>query len=136
VSTSAHEIFEKYIWAGAVSRNANAVAALFTSDGVLEAPLVPPGHIYPRRLEGREAIRTGLAAYYKRVPRTDLTPNTAESRYELHLTDDPEVFIAEIDTVFDGAGAPTFVSLVQIFRLSDGLIASMRDYFHPDQTVS
>jgi ketosteroid isomerase-like protein len=42
------------------------------------------------------------------------------------------VFIAEIDTVFDVAGQTVTMSLVQIFRLRDGKIALLRDYFAPD----
>lgn len=42
------------------------------------------------------------------------------------------MFIAEIDTVFDVAGQPVTLSLVQIFRLRDGKIALRRDYFAPD----
>ena len=38
--------------------------------------------------------------------------------------------MAEIDVAFDGAdGRPTMMSLVWIFRLRDGLIAMLRDYF-------
>jgi limonene-1,2-epoxide hydrolase len=39
------------------------------------------------------------------------------------------VFIAEIDTVFQDGSA---VALVQIFRVRDGEIVLMRDYFAPD----
>ena len=46
------------------------------------------------------------------------------------------MFIAEIDTVFDGGEAiddkETVVSLVQIFRIRDDRIAQVRDYFTPD----
>ncbi|MFG2985933.1 hypothetical protein ACGFYQ_32590 [Streptomyces sp. NPDC048258] len=38
-------------------------------------------------------------------------------------TSSPDVFIAEIDTVFDGNGEDVPVSLVQIFRIRDGKIA-------------
>lgn len=44
------EIFERYMYAGAISRNPVAVAAMFTEDGVYEAPLIPDGHRLPRRL--------------------------------------------------------------------------------------
>ena len=54
----------------------------------------------------------------------------ARSGYVLHDTADPEVFIAEIDVAFDHSdGEPTTMSLVQIFRLRDGRIARLRDYF-------
>ena len=40
------------------------------------------------------------------------------------------MFIAEIDVAFDEAGGRrTTMSLVQIFRLRDGQIAMLRDYF-------
>ncbi len=130
--TSTHrETFERYLYAGAISRNPDAVAELFTEDGVFEAPLVPPSHLLPQRLEGREAIRTGIAAYQEHSMVSG-TVNAAMSRYVLHDTTDPDVFIAEIDTVFDEPqGHRTTLSLVQIFRLRAGQIAMLRDYFSP-----
>ena len=58
--------------------------------------------------------------------------NVEQSRYVLHATADPDVFVAEIDTVFDGADGATTMSLVQIFRVSEGKIALLRDYFAAD----
>jgi DNA replication protein DnaC len=50
--------------------------------------------------------------------------------FVLHDTLDPDVFIAEIDVAFDDVdGRQTKMSLVQIFRLRDGQIAMLRDYF-------
>jgi ketosteroid isomerase-like protein len=123
------EIFGRYLRAGALSHDADALAELFTEDGVYEAPLVPPGHAFPNRLEGREAIRAGMAAYYSRVTGPAGAVDAEKTRLVLHETADPDVFMAEIDTVFD-TGAT--VSLVQIFRLRDGRIALLRDYFAPD----
>ncbi|QDQ15418.1 nuclear transport factor 2 family protein [Streptomyces spectabilis] len=130
---SPQEIFERYVYAGAMTRNADAVAESFTEDGVLEAPLMPPGASFPRRLVGRDEIRTALAAYYARQARDDRVPNLEKSGYVLHTTSDPDVFIAEIDTVFDGDGDAddTAVSLVQIFRVREDRIARLRDYFAP-----
>src|SRR5664279_3335750 len=51
------------LWA-TLTQNADAVAEMFTVDGVLQAPLVRAGQAFPRHLEGREAIRTGLAECY------------------------------------------------------------------------
>jgi ketosteroid isomerase-like protein len=122
------EIFERYIYAGAITRNPDAIAALFTEDGVIEAPLVPDGHPL-RRLAGRDAIRTGTSAYHQQ-PTYQGTMNLERSAYVLHDTADPDVFIAEIDVGFDEAdGRRTTMSLLQIFRLRDGLIAMLRDYF-------
>jgi limonene-1,2-epoxide hydrolase len=133
--TRAHEdLFRRYMYAGAISHDADAFAALFTPDGVYEAPLVPPGHRLPSRLEGREAIRAGIGAYH-REPGFQGTVDIEQSSYVLHETADPDVFITEIDTVLDvPGGGRTTVSITQIFRVRDGLIALLRDYFRvPEQ---
>ncbi|NUT98786.1 MAG: nuclear transport factor 2 family protein [Saccharothrix sp.] len=137
MAATPHEIFGRYVHAGTLTRDADALAALFTEDGVLEAPLVPDGHVFPRLLIGREAIRTGMAAYYERLAANPGggAVNTEKSGFVLHQTADPDVFIAEIDPVLDVAGTTVTLALVQIFRLRDGKIARLRDYFAPD-TVS
>lgn len=123
------EIFERYIYAGAVTRNPDAVAVMFTEDGVYDAPLAPAGHPLHRRLAGRDAIRAGISVYHQQ-PAYQGTVNLERSAFVLHDTTDPDVFIAEIDVAFDEAGGrPTTMSLVQIFRLRDGQIAMLRDYF-------
>lgn len=137
MAATPQEIFGRYIRAGALSHDADALAELFTEDGVLEAPLVPDGHHYPARLTGRDAIRSGMAAYYERAANArdriaGGTVDPAKSRYVLHDTADPDVFIAEIDTALDVAGESVTMSLVQIFRIRDGQIALLRDYFAPD----
>jgi ketosteroid isomerase-like protein len=129
VTLTHKEIFERYVYAGAITRNPDAIADLFTEDGTIEAPLVPEGHALPRLLVGREAIRAGIGAYH-REPAFEATVNFEESAYVLHDTADPDVFIAEIDTVLnDAAGERVTMSLVQIFRVRDGQIAGLRDYF-------
>jgi ketosteroid isomerase-like protein len=114
-----------------MTRNADALADLFATDGVLESPLVPAGHDYPRRVEGREQIRAAMAAFYERSANVSQPVEVAESRYELHTTSDPGVFIAEVDAVVNGPAGTTTISLVQIFRVRDGKIALLRDYFAP-----
>jgi ketosteroid isomerase-like protein len=129
VALTRQEIFERYIYAGAITRNPDAIAAMFTDDGVYDAPLVPDGHPLRRRLVGRDAIRTGIGVYH-RQPTYQGTMNVERSAYVLHDTADPDVFVAEIDVAFDEAdGRRTTMSLVQIFRLRDGQIAMLRDYF-------
>ncbi len=129
------EILERHVYASAISRDPNAYATMFTEDGVFEAPLVPQGHPLPRCMVGRDAIRTGTSAY-QRVPAYQGTVNFEQSAYVLHETADPNVFIAEIDTVFDEAnGQRTTMSLVKIFRVRDGQIVSLRDYFTPPPSV-
>ena len=136
MSRTPQQIFQSYIYAGTMTRNADALAENFTEDGVYEAPLVPAGATFPRRLEGRQQIRDGMAAYYERLPEDNRSPNFEKSGFVLHTTGDPDVFIVEIDTVFDGDKETneedTAVSLVQIFRIRDDKIAQLRDYFAPD----
>jgi ketosteroid isomerase-like protein len=116
------------MYAGAITRNPDAVAAMFTEDGVYDSPLAPDDHPL-RRLVGRDAIRTGISAYHQQ-PTYQATMNRERSAYVLHDTADPDVFIAEIDVAFDEAdGRRTTMSLLQIFRLRDGQIAMLRDYF-------
>ncbi|MER5864913.1 nuclear transport factor 2 family protein [Kitasatospora sp. NPDC002040] len=136
MSRTPQEIFEQYVYAGTLSRDADALAGQFTEDGVFEAPLLADGAGFPRRLVGREAIRSAMAAYYARPVTGGRAPNLAKTGYVLHTTADPDVFIAEIDTVFDGEGDAdnVTVSLVQIFRIRDGRIARLRDYFSPALT--
>ena len=122
------ELFERYLYAGAITRNPDAIAATFTEDGVYDAPLVPDGHPL-RHLVGRGAIRAGTSVYHQQ-PAYQGTMNVARSAYVLHDTADPDVFMAEIDVAFDDAdGRRTTMSLLQIFRLRDGQIAMLRDYF-------
>lgn len=116
--------------AGAISGDADALAELFTEDGLFEAPLVPDGDVLPNRLAGRAAIRAGIGAYHT-DPASAGTVDTTRSRYTLHETADPDVFITEVDTVLTADGRDTAMSLVQIFRLRDGKIAHLRDYFRP-----
>jgi ketosteroid isomerase-like protein len=129
VALTHQEIFERYIYAGAITRNPDAIAELFTEDGVYDAPLVPDGHPLHRRLVGRDAIRAGIGLYHQQ-PTYQGTMNRERSAFVRHDTADPDVFMAEIDVAFDEAdGRRTTMSLLQIFRLRDGQIAMLRDYF-------
>lgn len=130
------EIFERYLYRGAITRNPDALAEMFTEDGIFDAPLVPVDHPLPHRLVGRNAIRAGIVEYH-RYAAYQGTANLEQSAYVLHDTADPDVFIAEIDTVLDGtAGQRTTMSLVQIFRIRDGQIALLRDYFTISPSVA
>jgi ketosteroid isomerase-like protein len=116
------------MYAGAITRNPDAIAAMFTEDGVYDAPLVPDDHPL-RHLVGRDAIRAGTGLYHQQ-PTYQGAMNLERSGYVLHDTADPDVFMAEIDVAFDEAGGRrTTMSLLQVFRLRDGRIAMLRDYF-------
>jgi ketosteroid isomerase-like protein len=122
------EIFERYVWTG-LTRDADAQAQLFTPDGEFEAPLLPPGSPLPRRLKGHDQLREGFAAHHRAASAGGKRADPEQSRYELHRTADPDVFIVEIDAVLTDGTESVTMSLVQIFRLRDGKIASLRDYF-------
>jgi len=61
-----------------------------------------------------------------------LAVNEEKSRSVVHTTADSNVFVVEIDTAFDGAVGIRFVSLLKIFRMRDGEVVLLRDYFSPD----
>jgi ketosteroid isomerase-like protein len=126
VNSTHQALFERYIHAGAITHDPDAVAELFTEDGVYEAPLVSADHRLPHRLAGRAAIREGIGAYH-REPAFQSTVDISRSAFVLHETADPDVFIVELDTAFHGSA--TTLSLVQIFRVHNGQIARLRDYF-------
>jgi ketosteroid isomerase-like protein len=125
------EIFERHVWAG-MTRNADALADLFTEDGVVEAPFAPVDGPFPRRIEGREEIRKSVTAMHQRMAGVELKVNIEQSKYVLHTTADPDVFIVEIDTAIDTAGGVEMMPFVRIYRLRDGQIAYLRDYFAPE----
>jgi len=135
VTLTHQEIFERHV-VSSIGRDPDAYAAMFTEDGVLELPMLPPDHPLPRRMQGRDAIRAGTTAI-QQVPAYEGTVNFAQSAYVLHETADPDVFLVELDTVFDEAsGRSTTMSLVKIFRIRDGQIASLRDYFTPPAVLA
>lgn len=123
VTLSHLELFQRYMHAGPITRSATAYAALFTDDGVYEAPLEG------LRLAGRAAIEQGIVAVQQR-PGPEGVLNPGASRFTLHDTADPAVFVTEIDAVYDGPGGSTTVSLVQIFRRDGDSLRELRDYFH------
>ncbi len=105
-------------------------ADLYAPDGILELPFAPLGA--PRRIVGREAIRAFLGAAGMRAR----LAGRRIVRYDplvLHETADPEVIVAEFDLHGEMAetGAAYRLSFIQVLRVRDGQIVSMRDYFDP-----
>jgi ketosteroid isomerase-like protein len=101
-------------------------AELFAADGVIELPFAPPG--MPTRIEGREAIRsfsTGTGTSLMQIE--DMWPT------QVYETTDPEVLIVELETkaVVTTTGAPFQATSVQVFRIRDGEILLLRDYWNP-----
>jgi uncharacterized protein len=99
---------------------------LFASDGVIELPFAGPG--MPRRLEGRAAIR-------EFSDRAEASPLRIDDlvTVELYQPADPEVVIVELRTCGHVAttGATFEATSIQVFRIRDGEILLLRDYFSP-----
>jgi len=105
----------------------DGLADLYSEDGVHELPFAPPGA--PRRIEGRERIRAYFASALSGVPL-----DFREFRpVAIHDAADPEVIVAEYDAHGEvtTTGRPFTVRYLWVLRISDGEIASWRDYWDP-----
>jgi uncharacterized protein len=105
-------------------------ADLFAPDGVLEWPFAPVG--VPRRLEGREAIRSLLEPLGERMRQAG-SRMTGLHAVVVHETLDPEVIIVELELRGEvvATGGVYRLPYIQVFRVRDGQIVSFRDYFGP-----
>jgi ketosteroid isomerase-like protein len=94
---------------------------LYAEDTVVEHPFALPA---PRRTLGRAAIREHFAAFAAAPLRLEVRD------WVVHLTDDPEVAIAEWDYegVVTTTGRTFRVSNVQVSRVRDGRIVASHDY--------
>jgi uncharacterized protein len=103
-------------------------ADLYAQDGTLELPFAPPG--VPRRIRGREEIREYLRAAGQRARQA----GRRIVRYDpvvVHETADPEVIVAEFELHGEvtATGGAYRMPFIQVLRVRDGRILSMRDYF-------
>jgi limonene-1,2-epoxide hydrolase len=103
-------------------------------NGVFEAPL-SPGHPFPRRTAGREAIYQMLKDYHERARATGVQILLDHSYRIVHETTDPNVFIVEIDLRMQSGTKESNKSVVHIYRLEDGQIKLLRDYFSLEQSA-
>jgi ketosteroid isomerase-like protein len=102
-------------------------ADLFAEDGVMEFPFAPPG--VPRRLEGREAIRTVLGTAAERARQAGVRLEW-HGEYTVHQTGDPEVIVVEFEARGRGADERVHrVPYLQVLRVRDGQIVHFRDYW-------
>ncbi|HEU0031198.1 MAG TPA: nuclear transport factor 2 family protein [Kofleriaceae bacterium] len=100
----------------------------FAPDGVLVCPFAPPG--FPRRTEGRDAIRALLAPRYAAARASGR--RIAEYRHVVvHDTADPEVIVVEFEAIGIERDGTTRYALpfIQVIRVRDGAIVEQRDYF-------
>jgi len=100
-------------------------AGLWAVEGIMEFPFAPAG--YPRRLEGRQAVREYLRDYPDHVDLRAITHRT------LHQTEDPEVVVLEFEV--DGMAVhtrrPYRMGYIAVITARDGEIVRYRDYWSP-----
>ncbi len=110
--------------------DADGFADLFAPDGVMEFPFGGAAVGLPESLEGSEQIRRHLSAALGASRRSGRRI-VGYDAVVVHETTDPEVVIVEFDlqgeVVRTGQTYP--LPYVQMFRVRDGAIVSMRDYF-------
>ena len=113
-----------------LARDANGFADLFAPDAVVEYPFGARAVGLPPYLEGREQIRGHLTAAMRRS-RAAGGRMIAYDAVVVHETTDPEVIIVEFDLMgeLSATGQTYQLPYVQVFRIRDGAIVTMRDYF-------
>jgi ketosteroid isomerase-like protein len=128
VDVSPREVFEHLHERVRDDYDMDGQADLYAPSGVLELPFAPSG--VPRRIKGREEIREFLRVAGERARQA----GRRIVRYDpvvVHQTADPEVIVAEFELhgeVF-ATGAAYRMPFIQVLRIRDGRIVSMRDYF-------
>jgi hypothetical protein len=98
---------------------------LFSEDTEFEFPFAPPG--WPRLVKGRDDLRVYMAPLFGQVAFENISPLTV---YE---TDAPGTVIAEwgVDGRVRQSGGPFAMRYIVVIRAGNGLIASYRDYWNP-----
>ncbi|MET8997795.1 nuclear transport factor 2 family protein [Amycolatopsis sp. NPDC004169] len=100
-------------------------AGLWAEDGVLEFPFAGPG--YPKRVEGRDAIREYLRDYPNLLDIREIAAKT------VHETADPAVVVVELTVagIVVASQKPYELSYVAVITVEDGEIRTYRDYWSP-----
>ncbi len=104
-------------------------AELFAEDGVWEFPLASQGSKV--KLEGRDAIREWVIEKAKSAQAAGHRV-LGYNELVIHETADPEVIVVEFDLHGEvtHTGEKYRRSYVQVLRVRDGKIVSLRDYFN------
>jgi len=100
-------------------------AGLWAEDGVLEFPFAGPG--YPKRVEGRDAIREYLRDYPNLLDIREIVAKT------VHETADPSVVVVELTVggIVVASQKPYELSYIAVITVEDGEIRCYRDYWSP-----
>lgn len=124
------QVWERSVWYG-MQGDIEAQLALYAPDCVIEFPFVADP--VPHRFTGREEIRDMIVRLRAATPAAENQPVESESTVVVHETSDPEVIIPEFTVALANSGTGEVVksSYVQVIRVRDGLISSIRDYFSP-----
>ena len=108
----------------------NGYLDLFAPDGTLEFPFAPPG--VPARMKGRDQIGAALLPLWERAWEAGLR-STGYSPIVVHETLNPEVIVTEFDLYgeVEATGETFQLAFVHVYRVRNGRIASLRDYWNP-----
>lgn len=108
--------------------DAESQAQLFAPEAVWEFPFAPEG--IPRRIEGREAVRS-LGKMGMERSKQSGRRLTGYHSVVIHETSDPEVIIVEFELHGEetATGKAYQIPYIQVLRVREGLIVSLRDYF-------
>jgi ketosteroid isomerase-like protein len=127
-NSSPREVFARLLERIRDNYDMDGQADLYAGNGALYMPFAPPG--MPSSVHGTEAIRTLLVTAGQRA-RQSGRRIVRYDRLVIHDTVDPEVIIAEFDLLGEvtTTGAVYRIPFIEVLRVRDGEIVSMRDYF-------
>jgi ketosteroid isomerase-like protein len=108
----------------------NGYLELFALNGTVEFPFAPPG--VPARMKGRDQIRSALLPLWQRAWEAGWR-SIGYGPIVVHESLNPEVVVAEFDLYGEVASTgETFqLAYVHIYRIRNGQIVSLRDYWNP-----
>jgi ketosteroid isomerase-like protein len=111
--------------------DAEGYADVFADDAVLEFPFAPAG--WPAKLVGRAAILASLRLNFARA--RDAGRRVVELRPVVHEGADAATAVVELEARIESSttGRSCTLRYVHVYRVRDGRVLSLRDYFSPDQ---
>jgi ketosteroid isomerase-like protein len=121
---TARDIFDRHLRL-LLDKDMEGWTELFAEDARFELPFSPAG--YPKSLEGKAAIRDYIKDYPDHIDLHDFVD------VAVHLTDNPDVLIAEMraEGRVVATGEPYRMRYISVITLKDGKIANFRDYWNP-----